>query len=212
MGKIRRRKGIFIKGIFINLAAPWSLPDIYLPCTMGWPKGLFGSQSGSFGPKSRDRTLKAKVLLAAAAPALLPGRWPTPDEVECPQPWHWGREQNILPFPSTQEPPNNPIFSLFLLEVPHPSQLRGSGKAGCSVLLFQAKSVSVEERDVLCLSVPVDVPHGDSCPAWDISWPLQLLVGPGQGTNVALEHLHNEQSISVGSAELQQGSNAASPL
>lgn len=72
--------------------------------------------------------------------------------------------------------------------------------------------MSVEERDVLCLSVPTDVLDGDSCPAWDILWPLQLLVGLGQGTNVALEHLHNEQSISVGSAELQQGSNAAFPL
>lgn len=79
-------------------------------------------------------------------------------------------------------------------------------------MLSQAQFVSVEERDVLCLSVLTDVLDGDSCPAWDISWPLQLLVGPGQGTNVALEHLHNEQSISVGSAELQQGSNAASPL
>lgn len=58
----------------------------------------------------------------------------------------------------------------------------------------------------------MDVLDGHSCPARDILWPLQLLVGLGQGTNVALEPLQKEQSISVGCAELQQGSNTASPL
>lgn len=83
-------------------------------------------------------------------------------------------------------------------------------------MLFQAQFVSGLEKDVLCLGfstvVPKDVLDGVSCPVWDISWSLQLLVGLGQGANVALEHLHNEQNLSVGSAELQQGSNAASPL
>lgn len=74
---------------------------------------------------------------------------------------------------------------------------------------------------------PACVSAGERCPVLEFphrcaGWGLlprtgQLMVlaalcGAGQGTNVALKHLHNEQSISVGSAELQQGSNAASPL
>lgn len=76
-------------------------------------------------------------------------------------------------------------------------------------------SVSGGERCPV-LELPHCCPH--RCAGWGLLpcmgqlMVLAALCGAGQGTNVALKHLHNEQSISVGSAELQQGSNAASPL
>lgn len=171
--------------MFIHLAVSRSPPDICFLCTLGLARGAHLASKWLFWSQNRGQHLEGQSPACSSSPCSAP--WPTTDEgtpgvspglALAPESRicghsHQHRSLQITPiaafFPcSSTSLPAEGFREIWVLYFAFPGPVSVSGGEGCSVLEFPTV-------------VPTDVLDGDSCPAWDISWPLQLLVGLGQG-------------------------------